>query len=74
MIRLQGSKIQRFNLVPNLPEVQTLMQGIHAFRMKINPETMHDSYGSWRECRYSLDNAWSRDHPSGSGWVVCVMV
>ncbi len=25
------------------------MQEMQAFRMKINLETMHDSYGAWRE-------------------------
>lgn len=39
----------RLKIVPDLPEAQTLMQEMQAFRVKINPETMHDSYNSWRE-------------------------
>ena len=40
---------QRLHFAKELPSVPLLVQELLAFRVKIDPLTAHDSYGSWRE-------------------------
>jgi len=40
---------QRLTIAKSLPEANTLIQELLNFRIKINPETAHDSYSAWRE-------------------------
>jgi hypothetical protein len=40
---------ERLKFAAGLPDVPTLVQEMMAFRVKIDPQTAHDSYGSWRE-------------------------
>lgn len=39
----------RLKFAAGLPAVPLLVQELLAFRVKIDPLTAHDSYGSWRE-------------------------
>jgi hypothetical protein len=40
---------ERLKFAERLPMVPALVQELTAFRVKIDPLTAHDSYGSWRE-------------------------
>lgn len=39
----------RLKVIDSLPEAQTLRRELQHFKVKINPETAHDSYSAWRE-------------------------
>lgn len=40
---------ERLKLAASLPHLSTLVRELTAFRVKIDPNTAHDSYGAWRE-------------------------
>ncbi len=40
---------KRLRFAPGLPEVETLINELLQFQVKISLETAHDSYGAWRE-------------------------
>jgi hypothetical protein len=39
----------RLKIAPELSDAQTLVRELENFKVKINLETAHDSYGSWRD-------------------------
>jgi hypothetical protein len=45
-VMLQTERLKFASAIPALPQ---LIQELLAFRVKIDPTTAHDSYGSWRE-------------------------
>jgi hypothetical protein len=45
-VLLQG---RRLKIAQALPEAATLTRELAAFRVKIDPQTSHDSYAAWRE-------------------------
>ncbi len=40
---------ERLKVIESLPEARTLRHELQNFKVKINPETAHDSYSAWRE-------------------------
>ena len=58
----------RLKVAASLPEAETLRRELLNFRVKINPQTAHDSYEHWREGEHDdlvlsvSMGAWFRQH------------